>query len=107
LPGCLWHTFSPLPDNGPVEAIRLSWRQRLRYLRLCLMYTSQWRTWLGLYPMYALHLLTRGQQYLQPLRPERLTSAPHPGASLFERRGFCTRGEFGYHTKAMIDKITR
>ncbi|MCB1707909.1 MAG: PIG-L family deacetylase [Halioglobus sp.] len=107
LPGSLWHTFSPLAENGPVESHQISWRQRLRYLHLCLLYRSQWLTWMGLYPMYALNLVTRGRQYLQPLRPERLNSRPHPGPCLYERRGFCKSEEFGYHTKALIDKITR
>lgn len=105
LPGSLWHTFSPLPENGTVEAMRISWQQRLRYLRYCLLYRSQWRTWIGLYPMYALNLLTSGRQLLQPLRLERLREAPHPGRRLYERRGFCSGAEFGYHTKALIDKI--
>jgi LmbE family N-acetylglucosaminyl deacetylase len=107
LPGSLWHTFAPLPENGPIQSHPLSWRQRLRYLRYCLQYRSQWRTWLGLYPMYALHLLTRGRQYLQPLSAARLRSAPHPGPSLYERRGFCSAEQFGYHTRALVDKITR
>jgi LmbE family N-acetylglucosaminyl deacetylase len=107
LAGSLWRTFSPLPENGPVESTRISWRQRLRYLHFCLLYHSQWRTWLGLYPMYALKLLTSGRQYLQPLQLDRLDSAPHRGPGLYERRGFCNSEEFGYHTKALIDKITR
>ena len=106
LVGSLWHTFLPLADNGPVECSRIGWRQRLRYLRYCLAYRSQWPTWLGLYPMYALSLLTRGRQNLQPLRLHRITTPPHPGRCLYERRGFCTREEFGYHTRAMVDKIT-
>jgi LmbE family N-acetylglucosaminyl deacetylase len=106
LPGSLWRTFAPLPENGPVESTRLGWRQRLRYLRLPLLYHSQWKTWLGLYPLYALTLLSRGRQYLQPLSPQRLGRAPHPGQCLYERRGFCNREEFGYHTKALVDKIT-
>ena len=106
LPGSLWRTFSPLTENGPVESSRMTWRQRLRYLRLCLHYRSQWPTWLGLYPMYALKLLTSGRQYLQPLCVARLNSPPHPGPALYERRGFCNSEEFGYHTKALVDKIT-
>ena len=105
LPGSLWHTFSPLPENGPVEATRMTWRQRLRYLHFCLLYRSQWLTWLGLYPMYALKLVTSGRQYLQPLRLKRLKHSPHPGPPLYERRGFCDRKQFGYHTTALIDKI--
>lgn len=107
LRGILWHTFLPLPDNGPVESSRISWGERLRCLRYGLGYRSQWATWLGLYPMYALHLLIRGKQYLQALHPQRLSSAPHPGQCLYERRGFCTSEQFGYHTRALVDKITR
>ncbi len=106
LPASLWHTFYPLADNGPVETSRMNWRQRLRYLGYCLSYHSQWRTWLGLYPMYALHILVHGKQYLQPLNPQRVCSAPHPGRCLYERRGFCTREQFVYHTRALVDKIT-
>jgi len=105
LPGSCWHTFSPLPENGPVESSPISWRQRLRYLRLCLHYRSQWATWLGLYPMYALKLFTSGRQYLQPLSLERLRNPPHPGSTLYERRGFCTREHFAYHTGGLVDKI--
>jgi LmbE family N-acetylglucosaminyl deacetylase len=107
LPGILWHTFMPLPENGPVESFRLSWRARLRYLRLCIHYRSQWPTWLGLYPMYALRLFTSGKQFLQPLRTDRLNCTPHPGRLLYERRGFCDREQFGYHTRALIDNISR
>ena len=105
LPGSLWHTFSPLPENGPVEAERMTWRQRLHYVRYCLLYHSQWRTWLGLYPMYVLNLLISGRQLLQPLRLARLNETPHSGPRLYERRGFCGGDEFGYHTKALVDKI--
>ena len=107
LRGSLWHTFLPLADNGPIHSTRLSWGQRLRYLRYCLHYRSQWPTWLGLYPMYALRLFTDGRQYLQPLRPQRLLDAPHPGPSLYQRRGFCNSDQFGYHTRALVAKITR
>jgi hypothetical protein len=107
LPGSLWHTFHPLAENGPVESSQLNWSQRLRYLRYCLNYRSQWRTWLGLYPMYALYLLTRGRQYLQPLCLDRLHSRPHPGSCLYERRGFYDREQFVYRTRALVDKIKR
>lgn len=105
LPGIFWHTFTPLIENGNAESTPMSWRQRLRYLGYCLHYRSQWTTWVGLYPMYALRLFTSGRQYLQPLSLERLSHAPHAGTCLYERRGFCTRELFSYHTRNLIDKI--
>lgn len=106
LPGILWHTFSPLAKNGQVESICLTWSQRWRYLGYCLTYHSQWLTWLGLYPPYAVNILSKGRQYMQPLSLDRLRSAPHPGKLLYQRRGFCSQEQFIYHTSALIDKIT-
>lgn len=105
LRGIFWHTFSPLPDNGPVETSAIAWRRKLRYLRLCLQYRSQWKTWLGLLPMYAINLVARGQQILQPLNPGRLAYPPHEGRCLYERRGVCDRDQFAYHTRCLVDKI--
>jgi hypothetical protein len=103
--GSMWHTFLPLVDNGRVESRRISWFQRLRCLGYCLNYASQWRTWVGLYPMYALNLLLRGKQLLQPLDPTRLHASPHDGELLYERRGYCSREQFTYHIQGLIDKI--
>jgi len=105
LPGIFWHTFLPIPSNGVVESFPIHWRQRFRCLRYGLRYRSQWSTWLGLYPMYVLYLLTRGRQYLQPFNLARLRQPPHEGACLYERRGFCTQEQFGYYTKALVDEI--
>jgi len=104
--GAMWHTFAPLVDNGEVESRPMTWPQRLRYLGYCLNYASQWRTWLGLYPMYALNLLLHGRQLLQPLEPARLLAPPHMGQLLYERRGFCSHQQFTYHMQGLIDKIT-
>lgn len=105
LPGIFWHTFLPMPSNGAVESFPIDWRQRFRCLRYGLRYRSQWSTWLGLYPMYTLYLLTRGRQYLQPFSIARLRQPPHDGACLYERRGFCTQEQFRYHTEALVDEM--
>ena len=34
--GPLFRVLSPLPENGPVERQVVGWRDRLRYVRLCL-----------------------------------------------------------------------
>ena len=107
LPGILWHTFLPLTQNGPAESMRIFWRQRWRYLGYCLTYHSQWLTWLGLYPPYALNILTKGEQYLQPLNLDRLRAAPHAGRLLYQRREFCSQEQFVFHTATLIDRITR
>lgn len=94
LPGPLFKVLSPLLANGPIVRRQASFAERLLALRLCLMYASQWRTWLGLLPMLAMHMLVDGSFSLQAVSMSRLNESPHPGRPLFERRGFLSYGEF-------------
>lgn len=87
-PGPLFRLFSPLPENGPVKQSRIVWRDRFRYVRLCLAYPSQWRTWIGLFPFALLHYLFRGVQHLQRVDRARLKEPPHAQPLYYERRAF-------------------
>lgn len=86
--GPLFRLQSPLPENGPVNRQAVSWRDRLRYVRLCLAYPSQWQTWIGLFPFVCLHYLCGGAQQLQRVDPARLAQPPHTRPLYYERRGF-------------------
>ena len=107
LPGVLFRVLSPLRENGPVLATRIAWRARLRYLRYCLSYPSQWKTWAGLFPLVLLNYLLVGRQRLQRVSPGRVLERPHQGPMLYERRGFCTWGEFAMATAAARTWLTR
>ena len=86
--GPLFRLQSPLPENGPVDRQAIGWRDRLRYVRLCLAYPSQWRTWIGLFPFVCLHYLRGGAQQLQRVDRERLAQPPHARPLYYERRAF-------------------
>lgn len=88
LPGPLFRVLSPLPENGPATDTRIAWRDRLRFLRLCLSYPSQRTTWIGLFPFVAMHYLISGVQSLQTVSFERIGLRPHPGALYYEKRNF-------------------
>lgn len=85
--GPWFKVMHPLTENGPVECRTLQWQQRLRYLMQCLKYPSQAKTWLGLFPFVAAHLLFKGVQQVQR---ERILQRPHPGALYYEKRAFST-----------------
>lgn len=87
-PAPWFRVLSPLEANGAIERERLSWRARLRYLRLCMGYPSQWRTWVGLLPFVLARYALRGQQELQAVTLARQAERPHPGPLYYERRGF-------------------
>lgn len=87
-PPPFFRVMSPLPDNGPVETFRISWRDRIRYLRYCMGYPSQLKTWLALFPFVLFHYLFRGVQSLQRVSGERIGERPHGGLLYYEARGF-------------------
>lgn len=94
LRGPFFRVLRTLPQNGAVEAYHATWPERLRALALCLEYASQWKTWVGLLPFLTLHLVTAGTFPRQRIDLGRLRQAPHPGAPLYERRGFLAYSEF-------------
>lgn len=94
LPGPLFRVLAPLPENGRVDGYRANMRERWLAVRLCFMYVSQWRTWVGLLPFFAWRMLVSGQFPEQAVDPARWREMPHRGVPLYERRGFLTYDEF-------------
>ena len=87
----LFRTMVPLSGNGPILRTPIQPALRLRYTSLCLSYTSQRNTWLGLFLPVALQYIVAGTQQLQAVPHLRL-DRPHRGKLLYEQRGFCTWG---------------
>lgn len=94
VPWKFFRVMAPIRENGPVVARHVPWRDRLRYLGLYFTYASQWKTWLALGPGVLANYAFVGRQRLQLADPARVRQRPHPGALLYERRGFCTWTEF-------------
>jgi hypothetical protein len=88
-PGLLFRVLAPLAANGPVESFAIPLSRRLAYLRLCLSYPSQWKTWIGLFPFVLLHYVMHGRQTLQPVCLDRIEERPHAGTLYYEARNFC------------------
>jgi LmbE family N-acetylglucosaminyl deacetylase len=86
--GPLFRVLSPLATNGPLERVVIPWRRRLSYLRLCLQYPSQLKTWIGLFPFVLLNYLLKGRQTVQPVSVARLDQRPHEGTLYYEYRRF-------------------
>lgn len=91
--GPLFRVLSPLPANGQGKLSPIPWRRRMQFLRLCLSYPSQLKTWLGLFPFTLLHYFINGVETVQEVSHRRLRERPHDGPLYYERRGFSTWGE--------------
>ena len=97
--GPFFRVFLPLDANGPVRSSKVSWSNRLRFLRYCLSYPSQAVTWLGLFPFMLLHYLFWGTQRVQHISSARIQQRPHKGPLYYENRKFCTYD----HLRLQID----
>lgn len=93
LPAPMFRVMSPLPPNGAVERVPIPLVNRFRFMRNCLGYPSQFKSWLGLFPFAALHYLLVGAEFLQEVSTARLRERPHAGALYYEHRRFATWDE--------------
>lgn len=94
LPGPLFRTMSPLRSNGPTYDVPIGWKQRVVYPLYCLGYRSQWKSFLGLLPFYALRMLQPRPFRIQSVEPAATWFRPHEGKLLYERRGGPSWEEF-------------
>jgi LmbE family N-acetylglucosaminyl deacetylase len=85
--GSFFRVLAPIQRAGQMESLGLDWRERLACVRRCLSYRSQWKSFVGLLPFYALRML--GRQAFKRRRAEfgLTTKPPHAGKLLYERRG--------------------
>jgi hypothetical protein len=86
--------FICLPENGEPVFARISWKQRIKFITFCFFYSSQIKTWLGLFPFFLIHYLFNGTQALQRTSADRIHLPPHAGVLLYERRGVYSYEEF-------------
>lgn len=94
LPGPLFRTMSPLRSNGPSHGIPVGLGHRVRYPLYCLGYRSQWKSFAGLLPFYALRMLQKHPFRIQAVDAEATRRRPHEGRLLYERRGGPSWEEF-------------
>lgn len=94
LPWLFFRVLSPLPNREQVTEKKIPWHKRFRYLRYCHSYSSQWKTWVALYPFIFLYMISIGKQKLQQVNLYDIYFQPHPGVVLYQRRNFCSWESF-------------
>lgn len=99
LPGPWFRVLSPLAENGRSASLPLSLRGRFRCIFRCTGYTSQWKSFLGLLPFYALRMFTPRPFVLQDVDFSRTAQKPHQGKLLYERRSQLTWEAFAEQTR--------
>jgi LmbE family N-acetylglucosaminyl deacetylase len=88
-PSPLFRVLRPLPNNGNAMNIIIPWRNRFQFLKYCLSYPSQLKSWVGLFPFTLIHYFFLGVESVQDVSLSRLIERPHDGPLYYERRKFC------------------
>jgi len=102
LPSVFFRMFVFFPENGEPKLTMIPWRQRIGFVKLCLQYPSQIKTWIGLFPFFLAHYVFSGTQILQRVSVKRVHQPPHTGKLLYERRGFYSYQRFAQDTCGFI-----
>ena len=90
--------FNPINKKN-VKKIYSSLLDRLFLIKLLFNYTSQIKTWLGLYPFIIFHYLIKGYNSIEKLNSDKLIIKPHSGKLLYEKE---TCANFQYLKKGLI-----
>ena len=75
----------PLKINGKSIKIRVSFNNKIKYIKYLFFYKSQIKVWVGLYPFLIFNFLTRNFYYLQEINKNFLVKRPHDGKLLYEK----------------------
>ncbi len=85
LPWIFYRACTPLTENGPVRALRLSGREWASWLAAVGAFPSQLKALSGLLPGMAMTFARQGDFRYQGLEPQRIGGRPHEGGLLYER----------------------
>lgn len=97
--GPLFNLLAFIKRDAAVEEIDTGLLERIRYVGFCLQYRSQWKSFMGLLPLYVLRLL-RSKAFKRRSIDYALTSErPHAGPLLYERRGGPSWEDFAAATR--------
>jgi hypothetical protein len=103
--GPFFKVLSPLSENGPETREKIPFFKRLKFLKYCLSYPSQAKTWFGLFPFFLIHYIFNPIQSLQPISFSRLLFRPHGGELYYEKRKFSSWGIVGDKVKDLIQSM--
>ena len=98
----LFQTLAPLRLGSPWTSRAFTLREGLLVARLCWVYTSQRRSWLGLLPTALIRLVLMRRESTRRVDVARLRARPHEGRWFYERRFGVRWYDFERHARAFM-----
>ena len=80
-----FRSLRQIPSSAKKRSVRHRLADGIAYAFMCLMYRSQLRTWLGLFPEAFMHRVVIREESVSQFQVDRVTQRPHEGPLLYER----------------------
>jgi hypothetical protein len=84
--GPLFYLFKPLKNNGKIKKKSIKAVNIRLFIKLILVYKSQFKTFFWLFPFYLIHMIFKRNAITQKINPNKAYNRPHKGKLLYERR---------------------
>lgn len=86
LPGPFFRVFHPLNKREDALSCSVAFKDRIRFVQACFSYRSQWKSFVGLLPLFILRMMASRPYVLHRVDISSKIDRPHQGKLLFERR---------------------
>lgn len=102
-PSFFYKIQSPLCHNGEPIRIPINFTNRIRFIKSCLGYPSEFVAWIGLFPFFFYNYFVLGRQLLQPIQYDRIFFRPHKGSLYYEVRKFGSWDDVSKATSSLVN----
>ena len=88
MPFNFYRIFYPISINGHAVKSRISFNEKIEFIKYLFYYISQVKIWMGLYPFVIIKILTNNYNYLQEIKNNFELKKPHQNLLWYEIRKF-------------------
>ena len=94
MPFTLYKVLAPLKNNGIIIKEKINIIEKLKMIYLLFLYPSQFKVWIGLYPIIIFKIFFNRYGHIQKIKKNIFLNKPHSGKLWYEKRNFLSYKEF-------------
>jgi len=88
IPFFFYRVFCPIKQNGTIINLKITNREKIKFIKYLFYYPSQIKIWIGLYPFVVFKIIFNQYNYLQKIDIKHSLSKPHKGLLWYEKQKF-------------------
>jgi len=88
-----YRVFFPIKENGQAINPKISYNEKIQFIKYLFYYPTQIKIWIGLYPFIIFKILKNNYNYLQKIDKKIQLEKPHKNSLWYEKQKFITFNE--------------